>query len=61
MEKGTAANMNLDFTLQKFNELCSTVAQHYPILTLAEYFQEKKLPERALIIVRTEQEFGIRY
>jgi hypothetical protein len=38
--------MNLDFTLQKFNELCSTVAQHYPTLTLSEYFQGNDLPPR---------------
>ncbi len=38
--------MSLDFTLSKFRPLCSAVAQHYPTLTLAEYFQAKKLPPR---------------
>ncbi len=46
MEKGTAANMNLDFTLTKFRSLCTCVAQHYPALTLVEYFQGEKLPPR---------------
>jgi hypothetical protein len=34
--------MPLDFTLTKFRSLCTAVAQHYPTLTLAEYFQEKR-------------------
>jgi hypothetical protein len=53
--------MVLDFTLTKFRSLCSAVAQHYPTLTLAECFLGEKLHERALIIVRKEPEFGIRY
>ncbi len=36
----------LDFTLWKFSKLCSAMAQHYPTLTLAEYFQGEKLPPR---------------
>ena len=38
--------MPLDFTLTKFRSLCSAVAQHYPTLTLAEYFQGNDLPPR---------------
>jgi len=38
--------MPLDFTLTKFRFLCSAVAQHYPTMTLAEYFSGKELPER---------------
>ncbi len=39
--------MTLDFTLTKFRSLCTCVAQHYPTLTLADYFQGKKqLPPR---------------
>ncbi|MCZ7395495.1 MAG: hypothetical protein ABOK23_13315 [Candidatus Methanoperedens sp.] len=66
--------MNLDFTLPKFRSLCTCVAQHYPTLTLAEYFQAGKLPPRfammrhdidrkpmsALLTARVEQELGIR-
>lgn len=66
--------MNLDFTLSKFRSLCSSVAQHYPILTLAEYFSKEKLPPRfammrhdidrkpmsALNTARIERELGIR-
>jgi len=42
--------MPLDFTLTKFRFLCSAVAQHYPTLTLAEYFQAKKLPPRFVMM-----------
>ncbi len=66
--------MPLDFTLSKFRSLCSAVAQHYPTLTLAEYFQGEKLPPRfammrhdidrkpgnALFTARIEAESGIR-
>jgi hypothetical protein len=66
--------MTLDFTLSKFHSLCSTVAQHYLTLTLAEYFQGKDLPtrfvmichdidrkpENALFTARIEAESGIR-
>ena len=66
--------MPLDFTLSKFRSLCSSVAQHYPTLTLAEYFQGKELPSRfammrhdidrkpenALFTARVEAEAGIR-
>ncbi|PWB50020.1 MAG: hypothetical protein C3F06_13020 [Candidatus Methanoperedenaceae archaeon] len=38
--------MSLDFTLTKFRSLCCAVAQHYPTLTLSEYFQGKDLPTR---------------
>ncbi|MCZ7403914.1 MAG: hypothetical protein O8C67_03155 [Candidatus Methanoperedens sp.] len=38
--------MNLDFTLSKFRPLCSSVAQNYPTLTLAEYFESAALPPR---------------
>ncbi|MDJ1421800.1 MAG: hypothetical protein M5U10_07780 [Candidatus Methanoperedens sp.] len=62
------------FTLTKFRALCGAVAQHYPTLTLAEYFQAKALPERfammrhdidrragsALFTARVERELGIR-
>ncbi len=66
--------MPLDFTLSKFRSLCSAVAQHYPTLTLAEYFQGKDLPscfammrhdidrkpENALFTAWIEAESGIR-
>jgi len=66
--------MPLDFTLTKFRSLCSAVAQHYPTLTLAEYFQGNDLPPRfammrhdidrkpgnALFTARVEAELGIR-
>jgi len=66
--------MPLDFTLAKFRRLCTCVAQHYPVLTLAEYFQGKDLPMRfammrhdidrkpknALFTARVEAEAGIR-
>ncbi len=66
--------MPLDFTLTKFRSLCQSVAQYYPSLTLAEYFQGKKLTERfammrhdidrkpgnALSTARVEAESGIR-
>jgi hypothetical protein len=66
--------MNLDFTLTKFRSLCTCVAQHYPTLTLVEYFQTMKLPQRfaimrhdidrkpgnALSTARIESESGIR-
>jgi len=66
--------MPLDFTLSKFRSLCSSVAQHYPTLTLAEYFQGNDLPPRfammrhdidrkpgnALFTARIEAESGIR-
>ncbi len=66
--------MPLDFTLSKFRRLCSAVAQHYPTLTLAEYFQGEKLPlrfammrhdidrkpMRVLNTARVERELGIR-
>ncbi|MCZ7381937.1 MAG: hypothetical protein O8C64_10290 [Candidatus Methanoperedens sp.] len=66
--------MPLDFTLSKFRRLSSAVAQHYPTLTLAEYFQAENLPPRfammrhdidrkpgnALFTARIEAESGIR-
>jgi hypothetical protein len=66
--------MHLDFTLSKFRSLCSSVAENYPTLTLAEYFQAEKLPPRfammhhdidrkpgnALFTARIERECGIR-
>jgi len=66
--------MSLDFTLTKFRSLCTCVAQHYPTLTLAEYFQGKDLPlrfammrhdidrkpENALFTTKIKAEFGIR-
>lgn len=66
--------MSLDFTLSKFRRLCSAVAQHYPTLTLAEYFEGAALPPRfammrhdidrkamnALNTARVERELGIR-
>ena len=41
--------MPLDFTLSKFRSLCTCVAQHYPTLTLAEYFQGDLPPRFALM------------
>jgi hypothetical protein len=66
--------MPFDFTLTKFRSLCSCVAQHYPTLTLLEYFQGNDLPPRfammrhdidrkpeiALFTARVEAEAGIR-
>jgi hypothetical protein len=66
--------MPLDFTLTKFRFLCSTIAQRYPTLTLAEYFKGAALPdsfalmrhdidrkpENALSTARIEAESGIR-
>ncbi|PWB50023.1 MAG: hypothetical protein C3F06_13035 [Candidatus Methanoperedenaceae archaeon] len=66
--------MPLDFTLTKFRSLCCAVAQHYPTLTLSEYFQGKDMPtrfammrhdidrkpENALFTARVEEEAGIR-
>ncbi len=66
--------MNLDFTLSKFRSLCTCVAQHYPTLTLSEYFEGAELPEKfsmmrhdidrkpenALSTARIEAESGIR-
>jgi len=66
--------MPFDFTLSKFRSLCSSVAQHYPTLTLAEYFQGNDLPPHfammrhdidrkpgnALFSARVEGESGIR-
>ena len=66
--------MPLDFTLSKFRSLCSAVAQHYPTLTLSEYFEGAALPPRfammrhdidrkpmsALNTARVEVEFGIK-
>jgi hypothetical protein len=66
--------MLLDFTLTKFRSLCTSVAQHYPTLTLSEYFQGKYLPshfammrhdidrkpENALSTARVEAGSGIR-
>jgi len=66
--------MPLELTLTKFRQLCCAVAQSYPTLTLAEYFQGENLPPRfvmmrhdidrkpgsALNTAGIEQEFGIR-
>jgi hypothetical protein len=66
--------MTPDFTLSKFRSLCTSVAQHYPTLTLVEYIQGKNLPPRfammrhdidrkpgnALSTARIETESGIR-
>ncbi len=66
--------MNLDFTLTKFRSLCTSVAKHYPTITLAEYFRGNDLPPRfammrhdidrkprnALFTARIEAEAGIR-
>ncbi len=66
--------MSLDFTISKFRILCSAIAENYPTLTLAEYFQGAALPERfammrhdidrkpenALFTARIEAESGIR-
>ncbi|KCZ72219.1 hypothetical protein ANME2D_01623 [Candidatus Methanoperedens nitroreducens] len=66
--------MPFDFTLTKFRALCSAIAQHYPTLTLAEYFGGLELPDRfammrhdidrragsALGTARVEQELGVK-
>ncbi len=63
-----------DFTLTKFRALCAAVADNYPTLTLAEYFEGAALPSRfalmrhdidrkpgnALSTARIERELGIR-
>ncbi len=66
--------MTPDFTLKKFSNLCSAVAENYPTTTLAEYFSGKELLERfaimrhdidrkpgnALNTARIERELGLR-
>ena len=66
--------MLLDFTLTKFRSLCAAIADNYPTMTLAEYFESTRLPEnfaimrhdidrraqRAQDTARIEQELGIR-
>jgi hypothetical protein len=66
--------MPFDFTLTKFRSLCTCVSQHYPTLTLTEYFEGAALPESfdmmrhdidrkptsALSTARIEAESGIR-
>lgn len=65
---------SFDFTFTKFRSLCTSVAQHYPTLTLAEYFSAQALPPRFAIMrhdidrkpmsalnnARVERELGIR-
>lgn len=68
-------NRNLDFTLDKFRELCSAVADKYTFITMSEYVTAgNKLPRRfvlmrhdvdiwaknALNTASIEEEFGIK-
>ena len=62
-----------DFTSYKFHRLCEAISSNYPTITIAEYMENKqpesfilmrhdidRMPERALVIARIEQELGIR-
>ena len=62
-----------DFTSHKFLRLCEAISSNYPTVTIAEYMENKqpdsfilmrhdidRMPERALVIARIEQELGIR-
>ena len=42
--------MSLDFTLSKFRALAAAVAENYPTLSLAEYFEGAALPERFALL-----------
>lgn len=56
--------MTLDFTLNKYRELCGTIAHSdYTLLTLEEYFSLKKLPEKFIILrhdVDDEPEYALK-
>lgn len=65
---------NLDFTIHKYRRACEAIVKHYSTITMAEYVEESKLPEKfvlmrhdvdrmprnALKIAEIEQELGIR-
>lgn len=42
--------MNFDFTYKKFYELCRTVINNYPTVTIAEYISSNNLPEKFIIM-----------
>lgn len=43
--------MTLDFTLNKYRELCNTISNsEYSSLTLEEYFSERELPDKFIIV-----------
>lgn len=56
--------MTLDFTLNKYRELCSIITESdYTLLTLEEYFSLKKPPERFIILrhdVDDEPEYALK-
>jgi hypothetical protein len=62
-----------DFTSNKFIKLCEAVSETYPTLTMSEYLDNQhperfvlmrhdvdRIPERALMTAKIEQELGIR-
>lgn len=62
-----------DFTIHKFRQLCEAVSGTYPTMTMAEYLEKPhsdsyilmrhdvdRVPERALVTAKIEQELGIR-
>ena len=64
---------NRDFTSYKFLRLCETISGTYPTVTMAEYLDNQhpdrfilmrhdvdRIPERALVTAKIEQELGIR-
>lgn len=56
--------MTLDFTLNKYRELCRVIADSdYTLLTLDQYFSLRKLPERFIILrhdVDDEPEYALK-
>jgi len=65
--------MSLDFTLNKYKELCEVISQNYTPITVEEYLGERpeghivilrhdvdRRPETALRMAEVEKEFGIR-
>lgn len=43
-------HMNLDFTYKKFYELCRSVENNYPTVTIAEYLSSNNMPDRFIIM-----------
>ena len=56
--------MTLDFTLNKYQELCNVIAESkYTLLTLDEYFSSTQLPDKFIIIrhdVDDEPEYSLK-
>ncbi|WP_440945529.1 polysaccharide deacetylase family protein [Methanosarcina sp. T3] len=64
---------NRDFTSHKFVRLCEAISINYPTVTMTEYMEKQhpdrfvlmrhdvdRIPERALVTAKIEQELGIR-